>query len=84
MQQAAWRRKLGDANERIRTLELRCGSLRIELDDARQALGLARAGLLIALPFVEAPPARLLVGVALEQSEVEDRVLSSVHSREGT
>jgi len=68
MQQAAWRRRLGDALEQVRTLELRVGSLRIELGDSREALGLARAGLLIALPHVEDPRVRLLVGVALEES----------------
>lgn len=68
MQQAAWRRQLGDARERIRTLELRASSLTIQRDEALEALGLARAGLLVALPHVDEPRARLLVAVALDQS----------------
>ncbi len=70
MQKAALHARIGNLNEQVRTLELRCQARTIERDEAREKLALARAGLLIALPCIGPDPARLLVAVALEHSQV--------------
>lgn len=70
MQKTALYRRVGDLTEQVRTLELRCQARTLERDDALEKLGLARAGLFIALPHLDPDPLRLLVGVALAESEV--------------
>ena len=70
MQRVALRAQLAASQreaESARRIADRRGGL---LEDAMAALRLARAGLLIALTHVDEPRARLLIGCALDRSEL--------------
>lgn len=73
MQKTALYARVGDLNEKVRTLELRCQALTVERNEAIERLRLARSGLLIALPHVDPDPVRLLVGAALDLSEIRGK-----------
>lgn len=69
MQKVALRAQLskvtGERDQLVRARD----RLEQDLADLAEKLSLARAGLLIALPHVAAPAARMLVGYALETSD---------------